>query len=188
MADAATGLGATTVRDLIAKLAARAPAPGGGAAAAIAGALGCAAGAMAARYTTGAKWADRAAEAEALAAELDAAATRLVALADADAAAFAAVSAARKAGDPGATRIAEARASAVPADMLRECALQAAALAAFRPRCNPQLLSDVAVGINLLAGAGRSAWATLLANPVPEDRRAAGAAHLASLERSQESR
>ena len=41
----------------IASLSARTAIPGGGAAAAIAAALGCAAGAMAARYTTGPKWA-----------------------------------------------------------------------------------------------------------------------------------
>src|SRR4051812_19516851 len=86
-----------SVADLVARLAARAPAPGGGAPAAIAGAIGCATGAMAARYTPGPKWADRSATAEALAAELDDAAARLLALADEDAAAFAAVGAARKA-------------------------------------------------------------------------------------------
>ena len=42
--------------DITKALSERTPTPGGGAAAAIAAALGCAAGAMAARYTTGTKY------------------------------------------------------------------------------------------------------------------------------------
>jgi formiminotetrahydrofolate cyclodeaminase len=179
-AQPAGNLAQTSVADLVARLAARTPAPGGGAAAAIAGALGCATGAMAARYTTGAKWADRSDKAEALAAELDAAAARLLALADADAAAFAAVGAARKSGDAMALKVAEARSIEIPVSVMRECALQAGALATFRSACNPQLVSDIAVGIHLLAGAGRSAWSTLCANPLSDGQRALAAALLAA--------
>jgi formiminotetrahydrofolate cyclodeaminase len=149
--------------DLVRELAARTPTPGGGAAAAATAALGCSAGAMAARYTTGAKWADRSATATALAEALDVAGARLLALADEDEAAFAAAQAARKSGDALAQAAAEQRAMAVPLTVLELCASQATALAAFIPLCNPQLLSDVRVGIHLLAGAGRAAWATVLA-------------------------
>jgi formiminotetrahydrofolate cyclodeaminase len=144
------------------QLAARTPAPGGGAAAAIAAALGAAAGAMAARYTTGAKWADRSADAERLGQVLHDGARRLLALADADAGAYAAVQA-TAAGSPE-RAAAEAAAGRIPLDTLIACADAADALARFLERCNPRLRSDVETGIHLLAGAGRAAWRTLLIN------------------------
>jgi formiminotetrahydrofolate cyclodeaminase len=146
----------------ITALAQRTPTPGGGAAAAVAAALGCAAGAMAARYTTGAKWAAVSDQAQAFAELLDRSATDCLRLADEDAAAYAAVGAARKAGSGVAE--AEARAAAIPVDLLGLCTLHANALADFIARCNPNLVSDVKVGIHLLAGAGRAAWQTLLVN------------------------
>lgn len=163
----------------ITALAQRTPTPGGGAAAAIAAALGCAAGAMAARYTTGPKWAAISDQAQALADLLDRAADDCQRLAEEDAAAFAAVGAARKAGSGLAE--AEARSAAVPADLLATCALQAAGLAGFIPRCNPQLLSDVKVGIHLLAGAGRAAWQTLLVNHPGDETRRVARVHLDAL-------
>lgn len=180
-------LATRTLDGLARALAARTPTPGGGAAAAAAAALGCAAGAMAARYTTGPRWADRAAEAEALAGGLDAAAQRVLALADEDEAAFAAAQAARKAGDAAAAAAADRRAMEVPLAVVELCAAQAALLAAFIPRCNPNLLSDVRVGIHLLGGAARAAWATAQANR-PEPAIAARAAGLLDgLRRSEES-
>jgi formiminotetrahydrofolate cyclodeaminase len=174
MAIADTGIGA-----FLAALAARQSTPGGGAAAAVAAALGCASGAMAARYTTGARWADRSAEAEALAAALDAAASSFTTLADEDATAYAAVQTARKAGDAAAQSAAEAEAMAVPVRLLALCARQAEALAAFRPRCNPHLVSDVDTALHLLAGAARAAWRTLLVNRPTPALEQAGAADLA---------
>jgi len=148
----------------LAALAARQPSPGGGAAAALAAALGAAAGAMAARYTTGATWAAVSAEAEALAQSLDASLVEAQRLADEDAAAFAAYQAAKTAKDAAALAAATARSLAAPWWLLQLCSTQAQALAAFFPRCNPRLRSDVAVGVHLLAGAGRAAWQTLLVN------------------------
>ncbi len=144
------------------QLAARTPAPGGGAAAAIAAALGAAAGAMAARYTTGAKWADRSAEAEQLGQVLHDGARRLLVLAEADAGAYAAVQATAAGSLERAA--AEAAAARIPLDTLIACADAADALARFLDRCNPRLRSDVETGIHLLAGAGRAAWRTLLIN------------------------
>ncbi len=167
--------------DLVRELAARSPTPGGGAAAAATAALGCAAGAMAARYTTGPKWIDRAAAATALAESLDAAGSRMLALADEDEAAFAAAQAARKAGDIQAQTAAEQRAMAVPMTVLELCANHASALAAFIPHCNPNLLSDVRVGIHLLAGGGRAAWATVLAGSPDATIRDTGANLLTTL-------
>ncbi len=147
----------------------------------MAAALGCAAGAMAARYTTGAKHPVVGPQAEALAATLDAAAAACLSAADADADAYAAVGAARKTKDAPALATAEARARAVPADLLAACALHAAGLAAFLPACNPHLTSDVKVGIHLLAGGGRAAWQTLLVNQPDDETRRVGEAHLAAL-------
>jgi formiminotetrahydrofolate cyclodeaminase len=181
-----TALADRTVGGLATALAARSPTPGGGAAAAAAAAFGCAAGAMAARYTTGPKWADRAEVATSLADGLDRAAARLLALADEDEAAFAAAQAARKSGDAAAAARADAQAATVPMTVIALCAEQAAALAAFQTRCNPNLLSDVRVGIHLLAGAARAAWATVLANGPSADVRAEAERLLTKLRRAEE--
>lgn len=174
-------LGSTTVSALIGALASRTPTPGGGAAAAIAAALGCAAGAMATRYTAGPKYASVADDAQRFGDVLTSAAEACTRLGDADADAYAAVTAARKTKDAIATASAEQRAGAVPAELLALCALHAAGLAGFIPTCNPYLVSDVKVGIHLLAGAGRAAWQTLLVNNPPAPVRAVAAAHLAAL-------
>ncbi len=172
--------------ELVRELAARSPTPGGGAAAAVTAALGCAAGAMAARYTTGSKWADRAEAAQALAMALDSAAHRLMALADEDEAAFANAQTARRAGDAAAQAAAETQAMAVPQQVLALCVDQAVALSAFAPCCNPQLLSDVRVGVHLLAGAGRAAWSTVLAGSPDAAVHASSSPLLAALRQSEE--
>ena len=174
-------LGSTTVTALLDALASRTPTPGGGAAAAIAAALGCAAGAMAARYTSGPKHAAVADDAQRFAAVLTHAAHDCARLGDADALAYAAVTAARQAKDAVAIATAERGAGAVPADLLALCALHAAGLAGFIALSNPWLVSDVKVGIHLLAGAGRAAWQTLLVNNPGTDVRAVAAAHLNAL-------
>jgi formiminotetrahydrofolate cyclodeaminase len=173
------------VDQLITAVAARTAAPGGGASAAVAAALGCAAGAMAARYTSGTRYAAVEAEAQAFAEVLGAAARDCLRLGDADAEAFAAVGAARKAGDPAGVAAAEARAAAVPADLLAACALHAAGLAGFLGTCNPNLTSDVKVGIHLLAGAGRAAWQTLLVNHPDPGLRQVADAHRRALARAE---
>ncbi|MBA2481431.1 MAG: cyclodeaminase/cyclohydrolase family protein [Planctomycetes bacterium] len=179
--DAAAGrLRDRTLAELTVSFAARTPAPGGGAAAAVAAAIGAAIGAMSARYTTGAKWGALSAQAEALARSLDDAAGGLLALAEADADAYAAVVNARKIG--GDVAAAEARAAAIPADILAACALQAAAMRGFLPLANPQLVSDVRVSIHLLAGAGRAAWQTLLVNHPSAQVLAVARAHVRALD------
>ncbi len=174
-------IAATAIDDFARGLAARTPAPGGGAAAAVAAALGAAAGAMAARYTTGPRFPAASAQAEGLAKALDAAATAFLAAADEDATAYAAVNAALKAKDAAATASAEARASAVPDGLLAACAAHAAGLRSFLGACNPHLVSDVKVGIHLLAGAGRAAWQTLLVNHPDAVTLAAARSHLETL-------
>jgi formiminotetrahydrofolate cyclodeaminase len=174
-------LNATSISDLIGALAARTSTPGGGAAAAIAAALGCAAGAMATRYTAGAKYAAVETAAQQLGDLLLLAARDCIRLGDADAEAYAAVTSARKAKDSAATAVAEQRAGAVPADLLATCAQHATELARFMANCNPYLLSDVKVGIHLLAGAGRAAWQTLLVNHPSQQLRDTAATHLEHL-------
>ncbi|GDY11197.1 hypothetical protein LBMAG53_00740 [Planctomycetota bacterium] len=171
---------AASLPELLTALAARTPTPGGGAAAAWAAALGCAAGAMAARYTSGAKYAAVAETAANLATELDRSAAAALELAERDAAAYSAVTTARKNG--GDMALAEAAAAQIPADLLALCALQAGALAAFLPTCNPNLASDVRVGVHLLAGAGRAAWATLLVNRPGAELLAVAESHRAALD------
>jgi len=171
----------SAVGDVVIALSQRTPAPGGGAAAAIAGALGCAAGAMAARYTNGAKYADRSAQAEQLAQALDKAAADCMRLADADADAFAELTAARKLKDGPAIASATAIAAKIPATLLTMCATHAKALVTFIPLSNPHLVSDVKVGIHLLAGGGRAAWQTLLVNSIDDETRRIAATHLAEL-------
>lgn len=169
-----------SIPDFCKELAARTPAPGGGAAAAVAAALGCAAGAMAARYTTGPKWADREREAQALAEALANSADQAIALADADAKAYAVLGEAKKSG-PTQLKNAQAQALAVPADLLALCASQAKALAQFLPRCNPHIVSDVKVAVHLIAGAGRAAWETLLVNAPDAGQRASAERQCAAL-------
>ncbi len=174
-------LGSTSISAVLADLASRTPTPGGGAAAAITAALGCAAGAMAARYTSGPKYATVAADAQRLAEVLTLAAQDCTRLGDADAEAYAAVIAARQAKDAAASASAGQRAGAVPAELLALCALHATGLAGFITIANPWLVSDVKVGIHLLVGGGRAAWETLLVNAPSAEVRAAATAHLAAL-------
>ena len=120
------------------------------------------------------KWGERALVAATIAQGLDETSRTLLSLADADSAAYAAVGASRAAGDAAALAAAEARSAQIPAEVLLICVVQAQLLESFRTVCNPRLLSDVDVGIALLAGAGRAAVATLGANPqTPEQRQLA---------------
>jgi methenyltetrahydrofolate cyclohydrolase len=173
--------GEETIAGFAAALAARQPTPGGGAAAAVAAALACATGAMACRYTNGDKYQTVAAEAAALADRLDAWRTRCLALADADATAYAAVGTAKKTKDPAHIAAAETAAAAVPAELLALCAEAASACADFRPRCNPWLVSDIDTATHLLTGAGRAAWRTLLINQPGDELRRSALTHLARL-------
>jgi methenyltetrahydrofolate cyclohydrolase len=174
-------LGNNSLNELLTALQAKTPTPGGGAAAAIAAALGCATGAMAARYTSGVKYAAVEQAAQQTADALSKTATTCVQLGDADAAAYAAVSAAKKNKDTHTIEQATRHAAQIPADLLALCAEQATHLAAFIPSCNPYLRSDVYVAIHLLAGAGRAAWQTILINQPSSELTASAKKHLAAL-------
>ncbi|MFW5845433.1 MAG: cyclodeaminase/cyclohydrolase family protein [Planctomycetota bacterium] len=149
------------------------PVPGGGAAAAAAAGLGLAAAAMAARYTTGKRWADRSEEAAALASTLERQAERVLDLAEEDQRAYEALQETWRSELPeDEVQRRQHAAQQVPATLLKICHAALVDLHAFLPRCNPQIVSDVRVGIHLLAGAARAAWQTLLVNDPDPDLRA----------------
>lgn len=169
------------IGELIQALAQRTSTPGGGAAAALTAALGCAAGAMAARYTDGPKYAGVAAAAAHLANLLDAAASDCLRLATEDADSYAAVRAAKVTKNAANIAEAERQAAQVPAELLATCAIHARTLATFAPDCNRWLLSDVQVGVHLLAGAGRAAMRTLAVNNPDAEILAVARAHVTAL-------
>lgn len=152
-----------TARDLVDAFAASTPTPGGGSAAAVAGALGAGLLRMVAGMTktrTGAPE-ERAALDGTLGA-LDEARARLVALVDEDTAAYEAVmatfrlpkatdeeKAARRAAIVEATR----RATTAPLDMMRATAAALGAARLVAGHGNPNAASDVRVGVMLLAAA-----------------------------------
>ncbi len=179
-----------SVRELLERLGSSDPAPGGGAAAALAGALGAALVQMTANLSIGRpKLADIEAHArqiEAQAAELR---QRLAQLGDADAQAYARVSAAYKLPhqDPAqdterSTTIQAAlhEAAAVPLETARLCAavLELAELAA--PLLNRSVISDVMVGALLAQAALESAALNVEVNLAAITD--AGAAHALQLE------
>jgi len=128
---------------------------------------------MAAAYTTRKKDRDSgaAAAAEALIATLDTAA--VLAAADADAVAYADLQRSWKDADMSAEEKAavEARALAVPVQLVERCHAYVLAIRAFLPSCNPSITSDAKVGIHQLAGAARAAFQTALVNSPPAAER-----------------
>lgn len=157
------------IQDWLADLAARTPAPGGGAAAALSAATAASLVSMVAVYTTGERWADRSEQMEAVDAE--ATKLRLLALdlAAADAAAFEKVGAAYAMPKEGegaeAARKAAIQASLVgaaePPRQVGEAALRIVELAAgLLDTGNPNVISDVAVA----ASTGRAALEAAIVN------------------------
>jgi formiminotetrahydrofolate cyclodeaminase len=166
-----SALGVKTIAEFVAELAAKQPTPGGGAAAAVAAAIGESAAVMAAAYTHRKKDIDSGAAAKATELEGSFAPSKVLEFADADAAAYAELQASWKAADMPADEQAaiEARALAVPCDLIEHCAKQISAIEAFLPHCNTGITSDAKVGIHLLAGAARSAYQTALVNSPPAE-------------------
>jgi formiminotetrahydrofolate cyclodeaminase len=156
-----------SVRELLERLGSSAPAPGGGAAAALAGALGAALVQMTANLSIGRP---RLADIEAQARQIEAQAAdlrrKLGELGDADAQAYARVSAAYKlprqplAQDTERSLAIQAalhEAAAVPLDTARLCAAVLELAEAAAPLLNPAVISDVMVGAVLAQAALESA-------------------------------
>ncbi|MFI5776402.1 cyclodeaminase/cyclohydrolase family protein [Nocardia sp. NPDC051570] len=160
-----TTFSSSTIGRYLDDLAAKIPAPGGGAVAALHAAQGAALVAMVARYTTRAKDADNRPVIDRIIAAADTARERALALADADAAAFTAVGAAYKlpkdTDDERAARadaIAEAllRAARVPASVVAEADEILSLATDLLPIGNPNVVTDIGAA----ADAARSAAAS----------------------------
>ncbi|MFF0499647.1 cyclodeaminase/cyclohydrolase family protein [Nocardia aobensis] len=160
-----TTFGESTIGRYLDDLAAKIPAPGGGAVAALHAAQGAALVAMVARYTTRAKDADNRPAIDRIIAAADAARERALALADADATAFTAVGAAYKLPKDTDEQIAarkEAIASAllqaarVPAAVVAEADEVLSLAADLLPIGNPNVVTDIGAA----ADAARSAAAS----------------------------
>ena len=154
----------SSLQGLVSALAEKQPTPGGGAAAAIAAAIGDAAGGDH-RQIDGVD--------VLRSARCDAAARELVA-ADEDAEAYAALQTTwtDKTLPAQAKAQIEASALAVPTGVVERCHEKAASIAAFAPSCNPNIVSDAKVGVHLLAGAARAAYQTVLVNSPPDAEKA----------------
>ena len=155
-------LGEQPVAELLAKLAAKAPTPGGGAAASLAGSIAAALGSMVVAYSQGKK--DSAAHEPLFtraAEELARARLLFLQLADEDMAAYAALSRARRLpeGDPGRLAIGELTQAATQVPLV----LMAAATELLRlfeslaPVANRHLLSDLGIAATLAGSTARAA-------------------------------
>lgn len=173
-----------TIDGFLQTLGSDAPAPGGGAAAGIAGALGAALGKMVADLTLGRKkYADHAADAKAASDALQPLIERFAALADADAAAYDGVmralampkdTEAERALRADALQIAIRTATDVPCAVIQTALEAVGILEALHGRSNTTCVGDLAAGAASLKAAGKAAWLNVLANlPYDKDRAAA---------------
>ncbi|BDU07220.1 cyclodeaminase/cyclohydrolase family protein [Nocardia cyriacigeorgica] len=154
-----------TVAGYLADLAAKVPAPGGGAVAALHAAQGAALIAMVARYTTRAKDAEHRPVVDRIIEAADEARQRALALADADAAAFTAVGAAYKLpkNTPEET---EARSAAITAALIEAARVPAAVVdeadevlslaAELLPIGNPNVVTDIGAAADAARAAATS--------------------------------
>jgi formiminotetrahydrofolate cyclodeaminase len=155
-----------TIKDFLEELAARVPAPGGGAAAALHAAQGAALVGMVARYSTGEKYAEHQETVERIIAESDELRATALRLAEDDAAAFTAVADAYKL--PRATDEEKAARSAAIAVSLIGAGRPPAAVIALAERVvvlaaellpvgNPNVISDVAAASEAARAAATTA-------------------------------
>lgn len=151
-------------------LAAKVPAPGGGGAAALAGALAVALCSMAGNFTAGKpRFAAVESDVQRILAEGEGLRARLVALVEADAHAFEPLAQAYRipADDPSRTaRIEDALrgACSVPIEIMRACARSLDLLEEMGEKGSCMMRSDVGCGAALAAGALRAAHLTVLVN------------------------
>jgi len=162
------------VHDYLEKLAGKLPAPGGGSAAALAGALGAAAGAMVANFTVGnEKYAAVEAEIRAHLEAIEEARAEMERLVDEDVKAYGAVSAAyamprgteeEKTARTAAIQEALQTAAAVPRALADQCAALAQHLPPLLEKGNSNLVSDVGVAARLSEAACECAWLNVEVN------------------------
>jgi len=159
-----------SVDDLLDRVAQRAPTPGGGSVAALAGALACALGRMVAAYsiTKRTSEADRA-RVEAVAGKLRRADEMMRALVTRDAVVYEEMTAAAKARRDDASRQAVydravTAAVAVPMEIAAVAAGALSTLSDFAPLASPYLLSDLGVAAVLAEATARAARYTVVVN------------------------
>ncbi|MET8795797.1 cyclodeaminase/cyclohydrolase family protein [Nocardia sp. NPDC004568] len=189
----ASGFGGAPIGDYLGELAAKVPAPGGGAVAALHAAQAAALVAMVARYTTRAKDTDHRPAIDRIVAAADTARERALALADADAEAFTAVGAAYKLPKSSDSEAAE-RSAAIHEALLEAARVPAAVIDAadeiltlaeeLLPIGNPNVVTDIGAA----AAAARAAAVTSQLNieinvvSLPEEHAAAFAEVLVRIE------
>ncbi|WP_431955571.1 cyclodeaminase/cyclohydrolase family protein [Nocardia lijiangensis] len=163
--ETASSFGEVTLAQYLSDLAAKIPAPGGGAVAALHAAQGAALIAMVARYTTRAKDAEHRPIVDRIIEAADAARARSLALADADAAAFTAVGAAYKL-PKGTHEEATARTEAINAALVEAARVPAAVVdeadevlslaAELLPIGNPNVVTDIGAAADAARAAAAS--------------------------------
>lgn len=168
-----TTFGDSTLQGYLDQLAAKVPAPGGGAVAALHAAQGAALVAMVARYTTRAKDADNRPVIDRIIAAADAARERSLELADADAAAFTAVGAAYKLPKDTDEQV-TARTEAITAALLGAARVPAAVVAAadeivslateLLPIGNPNVVTDIGAAADCARAAAASSQLNIAIN------------------------
>ncbi|KAK1741816.1 formiminotransferase-cyclodeaminase [Skeletonema marinoi] len=156
----------------LATLAAKQPTPGGGAAAAVGAAIGNAAASMAAAYTTRKKDAESGAKEKAMVLQSAMDVTEFLQAADDDAEAYADLQRTWKESVPEDEKAKiEARALAIPTNLVETCHKNILSIHGFLPHCNTNITSDAKVGIHTLAGAARAAYQTVLVNSPTEEEK-----------------
>ncbi|NNH69436.1 cyclodeaminase/cyclohydrolase family protein [Nocardia uniformis] len=173
VAQDSTTFGDSTLRGYLDQLAAKVPAPGGGAVAALHAAQGAALVAMVARYTTRAKDAEVRPAIDRIIAAADAARERALELADADAAAFTAVGAAYKLPRDTDEQL-EARNEAITAALLDAARVPATVVAAadeivslaaeLLPIGNPNVVTDIGAAADCARAAAASSQLNIAIN------------------------
>ncbi|WP_327118438.1 cyclodeaminase/cyclohydrolase family protein [Nocardia sp. NBC_01730] len=163
--ETASSFGRANLTQYLSDLAAKIPAPGGGAVAALHAAQAAALVAMVARYTTRAKDADNRPVVDRIIEAADAARDRALALADADAAAFTAVGAAYKlpkdtpedlAARTAAINAALVEAARVPAAVVDEADEVLTLAAELLPIGNPNVVTDIGAAADACRAAAAS--------------------------------
>ena len=167
-------LAENSIKDYASQLASATPAPGGGSAAALAGALGAALTHMVGAYTEGrAKYAEYEAFTSALLERTRAAQLKLLRLVDEDAAAFNSMNAAyklpknseaEKTTRDGAVQAALAACTAVPYTIMELCADTLRSTEEAVGKTNQSVVSDLGVAALCLKTAVQSAWLNVLVN------------------------
>ncbi|WP_330181144.1 cyclodeaminase/cyclohydrolase family protein [Nocardia sp. NBC_01503] len=172
-AQASTSFGDSTLQGYLDELAAKVPAPGGGAVAALHAAQGAALVAMVARYTTRAKDAENRPVVDRIILAADTARDRALALADADAAAFTAVGNAYKMAKETEEQQ-TARTAAITGALLGAARVPAAVVAAadevvslaseLLPIGNPNVVTDIGAAADAARAAAASSQLNIAIN------------------------